>query len=57
VVPVKSTSNQIVETCGMLEAYSEIDKDLAMLNGNTADFRLSEDTAIIEGMAKLLRRR
>lgn len=52
VVPVKSTSNQIIETCGMLEAYSEIDKDLAMLNGNTADFRLSEDTAIIEGMGQ-----
>ena len=30
VVPVKSTTNQIVETCGMLEAYSEIDKDLAL---------------------------
>ena len=52
VVPVKSTTNQIVETCGMLEAYSEIDKDLAMLNGNTADFRLSEDTAVIEGMGQ-----
>jgi hypothetical protein len=54
VVPVKSTSNQITETCGMLEAYSEIDKDLAMLNGNTADFRLSEDKAIIEGMGQAL---
>ena len=54
VVPVKSTSNQIIETCGMLEAYSEIDKDLAMLNGNTADFRLSEDKAIIEGMGQAL---
>ena len=52
VVPVKSTSNQIVESCGMLEAYSEIDKDLALLNGNTADFRLSEDTAVIEGMGQ-----
>jgi hypothetical protein len=52
VVPVKSTSNQIIETCGMLEAYSEIDKDLAMLNGNTADFRLSEDVAVIEGMGQ-----
>ena len=30
---------------------AEVDKDLAMLNGNTAEFRLSEDTAFIEAMA------
>ena len=46
----KSTSNQITETCGMLEAYSEIDKDLAMLNGNTPEFRFTEDLAHIESM-------
>ena len=34
----------------MLEAYAEVDKALADLNGNTADFRLSEDRAHIEGM-------
>jgi hypothetical protein len=34
----------------MLEAYSEVDKDLAMLNGNTAEFRLSEDVAFLEAM-------
>ena len=50
VQPAKSSTNQIVDTCGMLEAYSEIDKDLAMLNGNTAAWRLSEDKAVIEGM-------
>jgi hypothetical protein len=50
VQPVKSTSNQITETCGMLENYSEVDKDLAMLNGNTAEWRLSEDKPIMEGM-------
>ena len=54
VLPVKSTTNQIVETCGMMEAYSEIDKDLAMLNGNTAQWRLSEDAAVIEGMNQAL---
>ena len=48
----KSRTTQITETCGMLEAYSEIDKDLAMLNGNTAAFRLSEDKAFLEGMAE-----
>jgi len=54
VLPVKSTTSQIVETCGMMEAYSEIDKDLAMLNGNTAAWRLSEDMAVIEGMNQAL---
>jgi hypothetical protein len=46
----KSTSAQVDEACGMLEARSEVDKDLAMLNGNTAQFRLSEDTAFLEAM-------
>jgi hypothetical protein len=35
-----------------LEAYSQVDKDLANLNGNTASFRLSEDRAFIEGMTQ-----
>ena len=46
----KSTTAQVDEACGMLEAYSEVDKDLAELNGNTAQFRLSEDTAFLEAM-------
>lgn len=46
----KSTTQQIVDTIGMLETYGEVDKDLADLNGNTAEFRLSEDTPHIEGM-------
>ena len=46
----KSETAQITDTCGMLEAYSEIDKKLADLNGNTADFRLSEDQAFLEAM-------
>ena len=46
----KSTSAQVDEACGILEARSEVDKDLAMLNGNTAQFRLSEDTAFLEAM-------
>lgn len=48
--PVKSTTGQIVETCGMMENYSEVDKDLAILNGNSAEWRLSEDSAVMEGM-------
>lgn len=46
----KSTTAQIDEACGMLEAWSEVDVDLAMLNGNTAEFRLSEASAFIEAM-------
>ncbi|MDE2471518.1 MAG: hypothetical protein KGL35_23020 [Bradyrhizobium sp.] len=52
VQPTKSTTAQIVENCGNLEAYSEIDKDLADLNGNTAEFRLSEDQAFFEGLTQ-----
>jgi hypothetical protein len=50
VQPTKSTTAQITDTCGMLEAYAEVDKALADLNGNTAAFRMSEDLAHIEGM-------
>lgn len=46
----KSTTTQIDEGTGMLEAWSEVDKDLAELNGNTNAFRLSEATAFIEAM-------
>lgn len=46
----KSNTAQVSDTCGMLETYSEVDKALADLNGNTAQFRLSEANAIIEGM-------
>ena len=50
VQPSKSTTAQVTDTCGMLEAYAEVDKKLADLNGNTAEFRLSEDRAFIEAM-------
>ena len=46
----KSTTAQVDEACAILEARSEVDKDLAMLNGNTVQFRLSEDTAFLEAM-------
>lgn len=52
VQPTKSTTAQVQDSCGMLEAYAEIDKALADLNGNTAAFRLSEDRAFIEGMSQ-----
>lgn len=50
VQPSKSRTVQVTDSCGMLEAYAEVDKALADLNGNTAAFRLSEDRAFIEGM-------
>ena len=46
----KSTTAQIDEQCGMLEAWSEVDRDLAELNGNVSAFRLSEAAAFIESM-------
>lgn len=50
VQPSKSRTVQVTDACGMLETYSEIDKSLADLNGNTPEFRLSEDQAFIEAM-------
>lgn len=52
VQPSKSQTVQITDNTGMLEAYAEVDKALADLNGNTASFRLSEDRAHIEGMSQ-----
>lgn len=46
----KSTTAQVTDTCGNLETYSEIDKDIADLNGNTSEFRMSESMAFLEGM-------
>lgn len=50
VQPNKSSTVQVTDNTGMLEAYAEIDKALADLNGNTAAFRLMEDRAHIEGI-------
>ena len=46
----KSTTAQVDESIGMLEAYAKVDKDLALLNGNTNAFRMSEDSAFLEAM-------
>ena len=48
----KSKTVQVTDTTGMLEAYSEVDKSLADLNGNTAAFRLSESSAFLESMSQ-----
>lgn len=46
----KSTTAQVDEACGSLEALGQVDKDIAELNGNTAAFRLSENQAFLEAM-------
>ncbi len=50
VQPSKSITSQIIDTCGMLEAYAEVDKSLADLNNNDAMWRLTEDQAHLEAM-------
>lgn len=50
VLPSKGQTAQVTDTLGNMEAYAQVDKDLADLNGNTDAFRLSEDRAHIEGM-------
>lgn len=54
VQPTKSTRAQITDSCGMLEAYAEVDMALADLNGNSNAFRLQEDRAHIEGMSQTM---
>jgi hypothetical protein len=52
VVPAKTTRGQIVDPCAIMEDRNHIDVDLAMLNGNTAAFRKSEDEGFIQGFNK-----
>lgn len=52
----KSTTAQVTDTCGMLETYSLVDKDLANLEGDVGAFRLSEDMAFLEGMNQQMSR-
>ena len=49
VQPTKSTTAMITDNTGELAAYAEVDKELADLNGNTSEFRLSEDRPHFEG--------
>lgn len=52
VAPSKSQTEQVDEVCGMLEGYSQVDVDLASLNGNEAAFRASEDSAFTSALGK-----
>jgi len=46
----KSQTVTVDDNCGMLEARGQIDLKLAALNGNSAAFRLSENSAFLEAM-------
>lgn len=48
----KSTTAQVTEQAAILEGRSQIDRDLAMLNGNSAAWRLSETKPFYEAMAE-----
>jgi hypothetical protein len=52
VQPSKASNVQVTDDCGMLEAYADVDKALADLNGNSQAFRLTEDAAHIEGISR-----
>lgn len=46
----KSTTTKVTDTCGMLEAYAEVDKMLVELSGNGKQYRLNEDMAFLQAM-------
>lgn len=48
----KSTSVQVDDQCGMLEAYAEVDLKLANMANNKAAFVASEDAAFLESMSQ-----
>jgi hypothetical protein len=48
--PSKSTTAQVEDTCGILEAYSNVDEDALAVNGNSDSYRMSESKAMLESM-------
>jgi hypothetical protein len=50
VQPSKSTTAQVDEQCGMLEAWSSVDKDAAEFGGNAAGYRANEAKGFLEAM-------
>jgi hypothetical protein len=50
VPPSKGERAQVEDACAIVETRSEVDKDVAELNGNTAAFRASEAIAFVEAM-------
>ncbi|WP_281757388.1 major capsid protein [Succinatimonas hippei] len=54
VPPSKSSTAQVVEASGIMESWSKTDADLVEMNGNTKEFRLSEDKPHIEAMNQMM---
>jgi hypothetical protein len=54
VIPSKSRQEQVTDTIGSLWARSQIDEELAKINGNSAAWRLSEEKAFLESMGQEL---
>jgi len=52
VTPSKSTTAQVTDGCGLLEAWSEVDVELAKLANDVGAFRLSESSAFVEAMGQ-----
>lgn len=48
----RSTTAQVVDSMGYLSAYSQLDKRVAELGGKTAQIRMTEDSAFLEGMSQ-----
>lgn len=52
VTPVKSTTEQVQDNTAMLVRWHQVDKKVADLNGNTAEFRLSELNAALQDITQ-----
>lgn len=50
--PTKGETQPFDETCGLMEAISKIDVDLADLNGSAPAYRMGEDELFLEGMSQ-----
>lgn len=51
-LPTKSRTGQTEDATAILEAWAQCDLKVAELNGNSAEFRMSENIAFIEAMAQ-----
>lgn len=51
-LPTKSRTGQTEDATAILEAWGQTDVKVAALNGNTAEFRASENVAFIEAMGQ-----
>ena len=50
----KSTTEQIQDSCGMLETYSKVDKALADMSPDKGAFLLSESVSFLEGLSQTM---